>query len=97
MLTYAGVSRRARRRRASCLSTRSMLSVEPVAAVAQVAYAHVCSRMLTYAHVAYAHVCSRMLTYAHVCSRSVCSRMLTYAHVCSRMRGVAETTSAKIR
>jgi hypothetical protein len=36
------------------------------------AYAHVCSRMLTYAH-----VCSRMLTYAHVCSR-----MLKYADVC---------------
>jgi hypothetical protein len=32
-------------------------------------YAHVCSRMLTYAHVTYAYV-----TYAHVCSR-----MLTYA------------------
>ncbi len=45
-------------------------------------YAHVCSRMLTYAgrhracdgYAAGADVCSRMLTYAHVCSR-----MLTYA------------------
>jgi hypothetical protein len=50
------------------------------AAMQQVSYAHVCSRMLTYAH-----VCSRMLTYAHVCSR-----MLTYAHVCSRMLKVTK-------
>ena len=62
------------------------------------AYAHVCSRMLTHADVcsrmAYAHVRSRMLTYAHVCARMrtyahVCARMLTYAHVCSRMAGKA--------
>jgi hypothetical protein len=45
----------------------------------------------------YAHVCSRMLTYAPQDTRcwlastarclysDVCSRMLTYAHVCSRM------------
>ena len=52
-------------------------------------YAHVGSRMLTYA----AHVCARMLKYARTqlrCTRPpgvlryahVCSRMLTYAHIC---------------
>ena len=37
--------------------------------VTNAAYAHVCSRMLTYAQ-----ICSNMPKYAHVCSR-----MLTYA------------------
>ena len=51
-----------------------------------VTYAHVCSRMLTYASVAvrvgglYAGVCSGMLTYAHACSR-----MLTNASVTVRV------------
>ena len=54
------------------------------------AYARVCSRMLTYAEDRQGpralsarftqNNCSRLLTSAHVCSR-----MHTYAHVCSRM------------
>jgi hypothetical protein len=39
-----------------------------------VAYADVCSRMLTYAH-----VCSRMLTYAHVCSRMMRPHVSSYS------------------
>ena len=49
------------------------------------AYAHVCSRMLTYAHGMPNYVCS-LLVYVLLCLRAyahACSRMLTYAHVCS--------------
>jgi hypothetical protein len=79
MLTYADV----------CSGTGYELHTAEAAAAAMLCakragqtYAHVCSRMLTYA--------GRMLTYADMlCAKRagqtyahVCSRMLTYADVC---------------